>query len=410
VSATLGGVPARELAEIYGTPLLTIDLGMVDDAIETFARVCEPLGVEISYAAKAFLCIGFARHLTGAPIGMDVCSLGELATAERGGFPPERLTLHGAGKNEEELHAAAAGRVARIVVDGLDELARYAAIAGERSAGVLLRSNTGIEAHTHAFVRTGGDATKFGIHPRDEERAAALLLERPRARFLGVHAHIGSQIHDAQAFAENAKALIQTAARFARFGLVSTEAIAGGGFGVVTGEGSGREDRREAIEAMVRHVVEDAAELGIPVPRLGIEPGRSIVANAGTTLYRVMAVKHQTTRTFVIVDGGLADNPRPALYGATHPVVAVEHADRREREVTLCGRSCENDELGTADLPGDLRVGELLAMQSTGAYTYSMAGNYNRFGKPAVVAVRDGTHRLLVRREDVDGVLRSDVP
>jgi diaminopimelate decarboxylase len=353
--------------------------------------------------------VGFARHLVSTPLGLDVCSLGELATAQRAGFPAARLTLHGAGKSDGELRASADGRVARIVVDSLDELERYAALAGDGSAAVLLRSNTGVEAHTHAFVRTGGDATKFGIHPRDEERAAAILREHRNVRFVGLHAHIGSQIHDSAAFAENAGALIRTAARFAAFGLPVTQAIAGGGFGVVSGAGTAREDRRAAIDAMVLRIAEGAAALGIPAPQLGIEPGRAIVAAAGTTIYRVMAIKHQTTRTFVVVDGGLAENPRPALYGAAHPVVAVERADRPEREVTLCGRSCENDELGTAFLPEDLRVGELLAMQMTGAYTYSMASNYNRFPKPAVVALRDGTHHLLLRRENVDDVLRNDV-
>jgi diaminopimelate decarboxylase len=332
-----------------------------------------------------------------------------LATAERAGFPAKRLTLHGAGKSGGELNAAADGRVARIAVDSLDELHRYAALARDGSAAVLLRLNTGIEAHTHAFVRTGGDATKFGIHPRDEETAAAILRDRSNVRFLGLHAHIGSQIHDPAAFAENAAALVRTAARFAGFGLPVTQTIAGGGFAVVSGAGSAREERRSVIDAMVRRVAEGAAELGIPAPQLGIEPGRAIVAAAGTTLYRVMAIKHQTTRTFVIVDGGLSENPRPALYGAAHPVAAIENTDRRMREVTLCGRSCENDELGTAYLPEDLRVGELLAMQMTGAYTYSMASNYNRFPKPAVVALHDGKHHLLLRREDINDVLHNDV-
>ena len=355
------------------------------------------------------MCVGFARRLLSTPLGLDVCSLGELATAERAGFPPDRLTLHGAGKSEGELQAAADGRVGRIVADSIDELHRYAAIARDGSAALLLRCNTGIEAHTHAFVRTGGDATKFGIHPRDEERAAAILRENRNVRFLGLHAHIGSQIHESSAFAENAGALMRTAARFADFGLPVVQAIAGGGFGVVSGAGSAREDRRTAIDAMVRRIADSAAVLGIKAPQLGIEPGRAIVAAAGTTLYRVMAVKRQTTRTFVIVDGGLSENPRPALYGATHPVAAVERGERPEREVTLCGRSCENDVLGTALLPDDLRAGELLTMAMTGAYTYSMASNYNRFPKPAVVALHGGTHELLVRREDIDDVLRNDV-
>jgi diaminopimelate decarboxylase len=386
-----------------------LDLAVVDDAIAGFVDACAPHGIEISYAAKAFFCVGFARHLLATPVGLDICSIGELATAERSGFPAGRLTLHGAGKNDDELRAAADGRVGRIVIDSIDELERFVKVAREGSAGVVLRSNTGIEAHTHAFVRTGGDATKFGIHARDEERARTLLLEHRNARFLGLHAHIGSQIHDAAAFAENASSLISLAARFAEQGLPVGLVITGGGFGVIGGPGTGSDDRHAAIDGIVRRIAEGAAAGRIPVPRIGIEPGRAIVAAAGTTLYRVMAIKHQTTRTFVIVDGGLAENPRPALYGATHPVAAVDRAARPEREVTLCGRSCENDELGTAYLPSDLRTGELLEMHLTGAYTYSMASNYNRFPKPAVVAIENGKHHLLLRREHVDDVLRNDV-
>jgi diaminopimelate decarboxylase len=409
---TLGGIAAAELTESYGTPLVVIDLDVVDASIAALHAAQGADDLEISYAAKAFVTVAFARHLADRGIGLDVCSLGELVTAERAEFPRERLTLHGAGKSDEELSAAAAGRVGAIVVDGLDELRRLAATpAVSPSLAVLLRLNTGIEAHTHAFVRTGGDDTKFGLHPRDEDEAAAILRANPQLRFEGLHAHVGSQIYQPQAFLANADTLVAATERFARLGLEVKRIVVGGGFGVQTHPNAQAEalDLPATIGALSKRVRSSSDALKVPPPRLSIEPGRAIVGPAGTTLYRVLAVKRQSSRTFAIVDGGIAENPRPALYGAYHHVLAVQPHSGAEGEVTLCGRSCENDELGVARLPRDLSSGDLLAMCTTGAYTYSMAGNYNRFPRPAVAGIANGGHRLLARRESLDDVLRNDI-
>jgi diaminopimelate decarboxylase len=332
-------------------------------------------------------------------------------TAERAGFQAERITLHGAGKSDEELLAACTGRIGLVAVDGVAELQRLSDLSQNRHAAtVMLRLNVGVEASTHAFVRTGGKDSKFGIHPRDESAAASLLLANPQLRFAGVHAHIGSQIYDESAYVENATALVAAAQRFASFGLQSQRIVIGGGFGVPSDpDGDNARLDVAATVATVVACVRDAAQKGalgtVPV---GIEPGRAIVADAGTTLYRVLAVKRQSHRTFVVVDGGIAENPRPALYGARYHVTSVTPRHEDEHEVTLCGRSCENDELGTMRLPSDVAPGDLLAMRSTGAYTYSMAGNYNRFPKPAVIGIQNGTHRLLARRETIEDVLRND--
>jgi diaminopimelate decarboxylase len=385
---------------------------VVDAAVDTLVRCAADAGAEVAYAAKAFATIGFLRHLAQHSIGVDVCSLGELITAERAGFAPERITLHGAGKSNEELAAAASGRIGRIAVDGIEELERLAAISRDScAAGVLLRLNVRVEAGQHAFVRTGGDDTKFGIHARDEEAAVALLARNPQLRFVGLHAHIGSQVYESAAYAANAAALLDAAQRFAHRGLTSSEIVMGGGFGVPSHPNAVPEqlDVAAAIAAAARCVRDAARERGLPSPRLGIEPGRSIVALAGTTLYRVLARKRQTSRTFVVVDGGIAENPRPALYGAHHHVVGVARPEGELEEVTLCGRSCENDELGTVELPPNVRAGALLAMCSTGAYTYSMAGNYNRVVRPAVVALAGGSHHPLARRENLDEVLARDI-
>jgi diaminopimelate decarboxylase len=409
---TLGAIAAGELAGSYGTPLVVIDLDVVDASIAALRAAQGGGDLEISYAAKAFITVAFARHLVDREVGLDVCSLGELVTAERAEFPRERLILHGAGKSDEELSAAVAGRVGTIVVDGLDELRRLAVMpAVSPSLAVLLRLNTGIEAHTHAFVRTGGDDTKFGLHPRDEDEAADILRAHPGLRFEGLHAHVGSQIYQQHAFLANAETLLAAAERFAHLGLEVKRIVVGGGFGVQMHPNAQAEalDLATTIGALSERIRSWSDARKTRPPRLGIEPGRAVVGPAGTTLYRVLAVKRQSSRTFVIVDGGVAENPRPALYGAYHHVLAVRAHSGDEAEVTLCGRSCENDELGRARLPPDLRSGDLLAMCTTGAYTYSMAGNYNRFPRPAVVGIANGGHRLLARRESLDDVLRNDV-
>lgn len=388
-----------------------IDLAVVDDAIGALAGDERLPGLEISYAAKAFANVAFFQHLARRDIGIDVCSLGEIVTAERAGVDANRLTLHGAGKTDDELQAARDGRVGTIAVDGIEELERLATFArNDRCAAVMLRLNVGIEAHTHAFVRTGGDDTKFGIHPRDEAAALALLRANPGLRFAGLHAHIGSQIFAPEPYLANVTALLDVATRFAASGLRTQRIVIGGGFGVPTHPNTASDafDLTATIRALAAHVAAGAGERGLPVPQLGIEPGRAVVALAGTTLYRVLAVKRQSRRTFVVVDGGIAENPRPAIYGAHHHVLAARARGADGEPMTLCGRSCENDELGDVRLPRDLKSGELLAMCATGAYTYSMAGNYNRFPRPAVVGVSAGSHRLLARRESLDDVLRND--
>lgn len=402
----VGGTRASELAETYGTPLLAIDYDVFDAAIARFSNACAPYGIEIAYAGKALLLVALARHLKHTALQLDVCSMGELAAAERAGFPVDRISFHGCGKTDAELEAIAEGRAARAIVDNLDELRRLQTIGAP--ASVLLRINPGIEAHTHEFVRTAGSKTKFGFDPDGLAAAVALLRESPNLRFEGLHAHIGSQIYDTHAFSENAAVLMERAASAAQAGLQSERLVVGGGFGVQTRPGdSDGLDLEETMKAIAESVRKSAQRWNLPVPRIGIEPGRALIAQAGTTLYTVMAAKTEFGRPFAIVDGGVYENPRPALYGAYHHAYAARDAATLV-DTVICGRSCENDELGTAKLPDDLKAGEILAMCTTGAYTYSMAGNYNRFPRPAVVAVRAGTHALIARRETIDEVLEND--
>jgi diaminopimelate decarboxylase len=399
----IGNARADRLAADFGTPALVLDLHVLDRAVHEMLAACMHRRVRISYASKALLVTRLARRLASRDVGIDVASLGELVTAERGGFGPDRITLHGAGKTDDELRAALDGRAGRIVVDSLDELRRLRDLGPGRGCDVLLRINTGIEAHTHEFVRTAGDDSKFGIAPREEVEALAMLAGLPHLRLRGAHAHVGSQIFDREPFVANAQALAACVARMRAAGFAAHSAVIGGGFAV-------RMHPEEPDEAAPFRTIVDAVAAAVPSDiELEIEPGRALIAAAGTSLYRVMAIKHFHKRRFVIVDGSMADNPRPALYGAAHHVVEVRRTNAPRVPVTLSGRSCENDELASAALPADLAAGDLLAVCTTGAYTYSMASNYNRFPRPALVAVESGAAQLYARRETTDDVLAADL-
>ncbi|MBV8638245.1 MAG: diaminopimelate decarboxylase [Candidatus Eremiobacteraeota bacterium] len=401
---TVGGMRADILAERYGTPALLLDLAVFDGSLSALVDAASAHGIRVSYAAKALLLTALAKRLQTRDVGLDVASLGELITAERGGIEAPRITLHGAGKTDEEIDAAFVGRVGRLVIDSVDELHRVVEISRGRSLDVLLRMNTGIEAHTHEFIRTAGDDTKFGLAPRDEDAVLAMLRANSQLRLRGVHAHIGSQIFDARPYAANAQALLEKLDRYRRAGFAGADTmVIGGGFGVQMHP----ESPDETIDVpAILAAVAAAVPHGVTVE---IEPGRATVAAAGTSLYRVMAIKRYAKRTFAVVDGSMADNPRPALYGAYHHVVAARKSDAPYHPVTVCGRSCENDALADAPLPQDLRAGDLLAFCTTGAYTYSMASNYNRFPRPPVVAIENREATLWARRESIEDVFRNDV-
>ena len=406
----IGGVAATELAITYGTPLLAIDYDSLDTAIDEFTAACDPYGIDIAYAGKALLLVGIARHLKHTSLQLDVCSLGELVTAERAAFPPERISLHGCGKTDDELDAAAQGRVGRIIVDNLDELHRLSSRGSTANRiPLLLRINTGIQAHTHEFIRTAGANSKFGFDPKDLAATLEVLQNAPNLCFAGLHAHIGSQICELDAFVANAEALMERAAYCAQAGFETKSLVVGGGFGVQMHPDDAEPlNLSAAMRAIALTVRKEAQRWNLPEPRVGIEPGRAVIASAGTSIYTVMAVKREFERPYVVIDGGIYENPRPALYDAYHHMVAASRDEDQLVEMTVCGRSCENDLLGLAKLPSSLRAGDLIAMQTTGAYTYSMASNYNRFPRPAVVAVRQGTHTLIARRERVDDLLRVD--
>jgi len=408
----IAGVSVLELAQTYGTPLVVFDASTFEANLERFRRAAEPHGISIAYAAKALLFVALVQRIARhAWLKLDVCSSGEIAAAERGGLAASRMYLHGCGKSDAELDAALEGRVAFIVVDGIDELQTLAVRAKGRTLSIGLRFNTGIEIQTHDFIRTGGENTKFGIAPSDLEHALEILDVHPNIQLGALHAHMGSQIFDGAPYAANLDTLTDLAARAHARGRTIPSLLLGGGFGVDEDVAVSEQlDIARTLSDLAQRVGTGARRARIPVPGLGIEPGRSLVAAAGTTLYRVAAIKDSGTRRFVVIDGSIADNPRPAIYGAFHqPLVASSQARDVLRRVTIAGRSCENDVMLDADLPGDLRAGDLLVLCTTGAYTYAMASNYNKFGRPAIAEVESGRHRLVVRREHSEDVLRNDV-
>jgi diaminopimelate decarboxylase len=407
----VGGVALTEIAARYGTPAYVLD---EDDVRQRCRRYRDALpDAEIAYAGKAFLCRAMARWVDEEGLSLDVCSEGELAVAISVGFPAERIVLHGNAKTPGDLRAAMACGVGRIVVDSAGEIARIAALAQPRQR-VLVRVTPGVDAHSHPAMATGVEDQKFGLSLSSGAAADAVrrILAQPELELAGLHCHLGSQITETEAFEVAARRLVGLmAAVYAEQGVILPELNIGGGYGVPYTEDDQDFDLTGfagRIHAAVRGA---CASLRLPVPRLTFEPGRAIISRAMVTLYRVISVKQVGLRTFVAVDGGMSDNPRPALYGARYSVRAASRPMVARQLATVVGRHCEAGDVLATDvaLPAGTRPGDLLAVACTGAYNHSMASNYNLVGRPPVVAVRDGAARLLVRRETTSDLRQRDV-
>jgi diaminopimelate decarboxylase len=403
---SVGGVPLTEIAERFGTPVYVLDEEHVRHRCREYRKALHPH--RIAYAGKAFLCRAMARWVDEEGLWLDVCSSGELALARAVGFPAERILLHGNGKTPQDLADALEYGVGRIVVDSAGEVARLAALA-RHPQKVLVRVTPGVDPHVHRAVATGVEDQKFGLSLASGAAADVVrrVLGQPVLRLAGLHCHIGSQIDSTPAYEEAARRLVAFTA--SQGGL--PELNLGGGHAVAYEPSGHGLDVQLFADRVTRAVAAECTVRGIPAPVLTAEPGRAIVAAAGVTLYRVLAVKHGA-RTFVVVDGGMSDNPRPALYGSRYSVArAGSPTDAAPALVTVVGRHCEAGDVIAADvpLPSDVRPGDLLAVPCTGAYHHSMASNYNRVGRPPVVAVRGGRARALVRRETVEDLIRLDV-
>ncbi|MGX9884237.1 diaminopimelate decarboxylase [Streptomyces sp. NPDC002276] len=411
---TVGGVSLAEAADRFGTPVYVLDEREVRERCRAY-RAAFP-EAEVVYAAKAFLCRAMAHWVEEEGLGLDVCSAGELALAVTTGFPPERIVLHGNAKSPEDLSTALRLGVGRIVVDSASEIARLAALtpAGTRQK-VMVRVVPGVAAGAHTKIRTGTDDQKFGLSITDgsARHAVTRILDQPHLELVGLHCHIGSQITTTKPYVAAVRRMVGLLARIRdQHGVALPQLDIGGGHGIAYRPGE-EQLNISVLAGRVRAELEDGcARGGLPVPRLTLEPGRAIVGPAGVVVYRVLAVKRTGDRTFVAVDGGMSDNPRPALYGVRYaPRLIGRPASAPPRLVTVVGRHCEAGDVlaNEVALPGDIRPGDLLAVPAAGAYHLSMASGYNLVGRPPVVAVTDGIARVLVRRESLEDMSRRDV-
>ena len=400
---SIGGCDLIDLAAAYGTPLFVYD----EQHLRSRCReAVAAFGSDVAYAAKAFLCVAMARLAHSEGMKIDVSTGGELHVALAAGVPADRLVLHGNNKTLSELRQAVEAGVGRIVVDSFDELDRLDALHAETGARpkVLLRFTPGVEAHTHAYLVTGADDSKFGFTVSTGDAAAAMQRARASAsvEVVGVHSHIGSQVFDVSSFAKAAAVIAQAAAPYE-----VAEISVGGGLGVPYTSAESAPTISEWGAA-----VHDAFRRAGATARVAAEPGRAVSATAAVMLYTVGTIKRISgVRTYVAVDGGISDNPRPVLYGSGYEAFLPRAVDAsRELTATIAGKHCESGDLliRDASVPADVAVGDILAVPVAGAYGHSMASNYNKVPRPAVVFVSDGEARLVVRRETYDDLLACE--
>jgi len=422
-AVTIAGAGLPDLAAEFGTPLYVVDEVELRDRArrvrEAFRSAFAPLGtdVEVYYAGKAFLCTTVARWVVEEGLRIDVASGGELAVALAAGVAPGLLGMHGNNKSLAEIDRCVGLGVGAIVLDSVVEIDRVARAAEQhgRVQPVRLRINSGVHASTHEYLATAREDQKFGIPLADAAAAVAAIRERPSLRFLGMHSHVGSQIFESAGFGEAARRLLALHAELLAGGEVP-ELNLGGGFGIAYTSADEVTPIADIAADFARVIGDECTALGIPVPTIAIEPGRIVVGPSTVTVYEVGTIKDvlvdgEHVRKYVSVDGGMSDNVRPSLYGADYSVrLANRASDADPALVRVAGKHCESGDIVVhADyLPGDVAPGDLVAVPATGAYCWSLASNYNYLGRPAVVAVRDGVARVIVRRETEDDLLRRD--
>lgn len=413
----IGGCDTVELAAEFGTPLYVMDEEHIRRQIRAMKEAFQSLHAEteLIYASKAFSCLAIARIMDEEGTLIDVASAGELYTALQARFPAERIVFHGNNKSREELEMALDARIARVIVDNEQELELLNEIASQKGLvqRIALRLTPAVDPETHRLIQTGRADTKFGFNIESgmARRGVERALSLKNLELVGLSSHIGSQILDANFFKMGARLMCEFFAKAQKeFGIVLEELDLGGGLGIRYLPEDVTPSMSEYAQSVVGTVYEVCEELGISVPRLAIEPGRSLVGEAGTTLYEVGTIKTiPDVRTYVSVDGGLSDNPRPALYQAEYFCLNASRATSTEhRTVAIAGKHCETDVLIENAQIAPPEPGDILAVYSTGAYNQSMASNYNRFRRPAVVLVKEGEAELIVERENLDDLLRYD--
>lgn len=417
---TIGGLDTVDLAKEYGTPLYVMDEDLLRENCRSFKQSIDRYyggkGL-VCYASKVFCCKEMYRIMMSEDMGLDVVSAGELYTAASVGFPMEKVCFHGNNKTDEELLMALEKNVGRIVVDNIFELERLNRLSCERGAkaNIMFRIKPGIDAHTHDFVRTGQIDSKFGFALETGEALEAVkkAISLEHIELSGLHCHIGSQIFDIDPFVLAAEVMMNFIAQVRdEIGYEIKELDLGGGFGIKYTDADSPVPYDNYMEKVSEKVKAVCAEKNLKLPFILIEPGRSIAGPAGITLYTVGGIKHiPNIRTYVSVDGGMGDNPRYALYKSKYDFVnAVRASEPKSETVTVAGKCCESgDLLGEGTPIQRTEEGDIIAVLATGAYNYSMSSNYNRIPKPPVVMVKDGTSRIIVKRETFDDIVRNDI-
>ncbi|MDS9470782.1 diaminopimelate decarboxylase [Sporosarcina pasteurii] len=417
---TIGGVDSVDLVNTYGTPLIAYDIALFRERARAFKETFRAEGIQaqVAYASKAFSSIAIYEVAQQEGLSLDVVSGGELYTAVQAGFPRERIHFHGNNKSEAELEYAFAEKVGCIVVDNFSEIELIKRISAMRKQemDVLIRVTPGVEAHTHNYITTGQEDSKFGFDLKNGQADEAFyrLHNVEYIRVLGMHCHIGSQIFETTAFRFAAEALMNKMIMWRdEYNFICRVLNLGGGFGIRYTEEDAPLAPAKYVEEMASVVLSMTRQHQYPMPEIWIEPGRSLVGDAGTTLYRLGSMKEvPEIRTYVAVDGGMSDNIRPALYGAEYTAVTANRMDEPQTtEVTIAGKCCESgDKLIEQALIARPQEDDIIATFCTGAYSYSMASNYNRLPRPAVVFVEDGMHQLVIRRETYEDITRLDIP
>ena len=415
----VGGVPLPDLIRRYGSPLYVYDEATLRDAARGFrdAFTTAYPRSRVVYAGKAFLSTALVRILHEEGLGLDVVSGGELFVGLRGGMPPAEISMHGNNKSPQELGEALAAGIGKIVIDNDYEISVLGDLTRNRPEPfpVMIRLNPGVDVHTHRKISTGTADSKFGFSIVDGQAAlaAARILGEPDLRLTGFHAHVGSQLFDSEATIAAIDEILDFAAAMNdRHGFVLEQLSPGGGFGIAYTESDEPPDRQTWAKVIGSAVSEGCARRGLPLPIVTVEPGRAIIGPAGVAVYTVGSSKEiADVRTYVSVDGGMADNIRPSLYDATYTAARANRAgDTPHRSVTIAGKYCESGDvlIDNVSLPA-LRPGDLVAIPGAGAYTLAMASNYNFATRPAVVMVRNGKARVIRRRETYDDLVRCDI-
>ena len=416
----IGGMDVTDLSNEYGTPLYVMDEDTIRNACrvykEAFEEYYEGYGRPL-YASKAMSCMEILRIIKSESLGLDVVSAGELYTAIKAGFPMDRIHFHGNNKTFEELEMAVENKIGRVVADNINELKVLNNISTSRGekTRVILRIKPGVEAHTHSFIKTGQIDSKFGFALETGEALEAVkeCINLEGVELVGVHCHIGSQILDIEPFEHTARVMMD----FIKVvktctGKLLKELNLGGGFGIRYTQEDKQINYKTYIGRVLDVIKKKSNDMGIPKPYVYLEPGRSIVGEAGITVYRVGTIKEiPNIRTYISVDGGMTDNPRYALYQSKYTILNASKAGSPpDTNVTVAGKCCESGDIIQKDVFIKFpEIGDIIAVLCTGAYNYSMSSNYNRIPKAPVVIVKDGKARIAVKRQTLENIIENDI-